>query len=162
MTMVYMASTTATGCVCSTVMSTSRGGCASGPPLVDVVHGFVRAAARKEATQQGWTVAIAVVDDGRHLLAFERLDGCAPVGAYVCIEKARTSALGRRESKQHEDMINVGRTAFPSAPALHGLLEGGIPVVVDRHVVGAVGVSGVKAGQDPQVAQAGAKTALIE
>jgi glc operon protein GlcG len=124
--------------------------------------GYILAASRKEAIQHGWAVAIAVVDDGGHLLAFERLDGCAPVGACVAIEKARTSALGRRESKQYEDMINGGRTAFLSAPALHGLLEGGVPVVIDGHVVGAVGVSGVKPDQDAQVARAGAVAALIE
>ncbi len=115
-------------------------------------------AARAEAENNQWAVAIAVVDDGGHLLALLRLDGCAPIGAYIATEKARTAALGRRESKQYEDMINGGRTAFLSAP-LAGTLEGGVPVIVDGQVIGAVGVSGVKADQDAQVAKAGA-TAL--
>ncbi|MFL9901921.1 heme-binding protein [Paraburkholderia fungorum] len=114
-------------------------------------------AARAEAEKNQWAVTIAVVDDGGHLLALLRLDGCAPIGAYIATEKARTSALGRRESKQYEDMINGGRTAFLSAP-LAGTLEGGVPVVVDGNVVGAVGVSGVKPDQDSQVARAAANS----
>lgn len=114
------------------------------------------AAARGEATKNGWAVAIAVVDDGGHPLALERLDGCAPIGAYICTEKARTSALGRRESKGYEDMINGGRNAFLSAPVISGMLEGGVPIVVDGQVVGAIGVSGVKPDQDAAVARAGA------
>jgi glc operon protein GlcG len=99
-------------------------------------------------------VSIAVTDDGGHLLGFERLDGCAPIGAYIAIEKARTSALGRRESKGYEDMVNGGRTAFVTAPLLTSL-EGGVPVIVGGETIGAVGVSGVKADQDAQVAKAG-------
>ncbi|RIA35087.1 glc operon protein GlcG [Ectopseudomonas oleovorans] len=111
-------------------------------------------AARSEAQQQGWAVAIAVVDDGGHPLALERLDGCAPIGAYIATEKARSAAIGRRETKGYEDMVNGGRTAFVSAPLLTSL-EGGVPVLVDGQVIGAVGVSGVKADQDAQVAKAG-------
>ncbi|USR40053.1 heme-binding protein [Ectopseudomonas hydrolytica] len=111
-------------------------------------------AARSEAQQQGWAVAIAVVDDGGHPLALERLDGCAPIGAYIATEKARSAALGRRETKGYEDMVNGGRTAFVSAPLLTSL-EGGVPLLVDGQVIGAVGVSGVKAEQDAQVARAG-------
>lgn len=112
-------------------------------------------AARAEAERNQWAVTIAVVDDGGHPLATLRLDGCAPIGSYIAVDKARTAALGRRESKQYEDMINGGRTAFLSAP-LSGALEGGVPVIVNGQVVGAVGVSGVKADQDAQVAKAGA------
>ena len=111
-------------------------------------------AARSEAQQQGWAVAIAVVDDGGHPLALERLDGCAPIGAYIATEKARSAAIGRRETKGYEDMVNGGRTAFVSAPLITSL-EGGVPVLVDGQVIGAVGVSGVKAEQDAQVAKAG-------
>lgn len=114
----------------------------------------ILAAARAEAQQQGWAVATAVVDDGGHPLALERLDGCAPIGAYIATEKARSAAIGRRETKGYEDMVNGGRTAFVSAPLLTSL-EGGVPVLVDGQVVGAVGVSGVKADQDAQVAKAG-------
>jgi glc operon protein GlcG len=115
----------------------------------------ILAAARAEAEKNQWAVTIAVADDGGHLLGLLRLDGCAPVGAYIAVEKARTAALGRRESKVYEDMINGGRTAFLSAP-LSGSLEGGVPVIVDGQVIGTVGVSGVKADQDAQVAKAGA------
>lgn len=111
-------------------------------------------AARSEAQQQGWAVAIAVVDDGGHPLALERLDGCAPIGAYIATEKARSAAIGRRETKGYEDMVNGGRSAFLSAPLITSL-EGGVPVLVDGQVIGAVGVSGVKAEQDAQVAKAG-------
>jgi glc operon protein GlcG len=111
-------------------------------------------AARQEASAQGWAVSIAIVDDGGHLLAFERLDEAGAISSYISIEKARTSALGRRESKGYEEMVNGGRTAFLSAPLLTSL-EGGVPVIVDGQVIGAVGVSGVKAEQDAQVAKAG-------
>ncbi|WP_458374412.1 heme-binding protein [Pseudomonas laurylsulfatiphila] len=113
-------------------------------------------AARAEAQANQWAVTIVVVDDGGHPLALERLDGCAPGSAYIATEKARTSALGRRESKSYEDMVNGGRYAFLSAPVLTSL-EGGVPIVFDGQVIGAVGVSGVKAEQDAQVAKAGAQ-----
>jgi glc operon protein GlcG len=119
----------------------------------DVVR--IIAAARTEAQHNQWAVAIAVVDDGGHPLGLERLDGCAPIGAYICIEKARTAALGRRESQAYEDMINGGRTAFVSVPVLSGMLTGGVPIMVDGQVVGAIGISGVKPDQDAQIARAG-------
>lgn len=122
----------------------------------DTLH--IVAAARDEALRNGWAVTIAVVDDGGHPLALERLDGCAPIGAYIATEKARTAALGRRETRIYEEMINGGRTAFLSAPIISGMLEGGIPVIVDGHVIGAVGVSGVKPDQDAQVARIGCET----
>jgi glc operon protein GlcG len=118
--------------------------------------GLILAAARNEAQRNQWNVCIAVVDDGGHPLALERLDGCAPIGAYIATEKARTSALGRRESKGYEEMVNGGRSAFLSAPLVTSL-EGGVPIVVEGQVLGAVGVSGVKADQDAQIATAGAQ-----
>ena len=118
--------------------------------------GQILAAARTEAQNNQWAVTIVVVDDGGHPLALERLDGAAPISAYIATEKARTSALGRRESKGYEDMVNGGRHAFLSAPLLTSL-EGGVPIIVDGQVIGAVGVSGVKAEQDAQVAKAGAQ-----
>jgi glc operon protein GlcG len=111
-------------------------------------------AAIAEAKKNRWAVAIAIVDDGGHLLRFVRLDGTPPASSHIGPEKARTAALGRRETKLYEDMINQGRAAFLSAP-LAGMLEGGVPVIVDGQVVGAVGVSGVKSGEDAQVARAG-------
>lgn len=113
-------------------------------------------AARGEAQRNKWAVTIAIVDDGGHLLSLERMDGCAPSGSLIAPAKARTAALGRRESRLFEEMINQGRTAFLSAPNLDGLLEGGIPLMWDGQVVGAVGVSGVKPEQDSEVARVGA------
>jgi glc operon protein GlcG len=107
-----------------------------------------------EARRNNWAVAIAIVDDGGHLLQFARLDGTPPVSAHIAPEKARAAALGRRETKVYEDMINQGRSAFLSAP-LQGMLEGGVPILADGQVVGAVGVSGVKSSEDAQVAKAG-------
>jgi glc operon protein GlcG len=112
-------------------------------------------ASEAEARRNGWAVTIAICDDGGHLLALRRLDGAAPLSAYICQEKARTSALGRRESGIYEKLINDGRISFLSAPLIQGMLEGGLPVVVDGHVVGAVGVSGVKSSEDAQIAAAG-------
>jgi glc operon protein GlcG len=114
----------------------------------------ILAAARSDANSNQWLVSLAVVDDGGHLLGFERLDGASPISGYIAIEKARTAALGRRESKSYEDMVNGGRTSFLSAPLLTSL-EGGVPVIVDGEVIGAIGVSGVQAAQDAQVAKAG-------
>jgi uncharacterized protein GlcG (DUF336 family) len=107
-----------------------------------------------EARKNSWAVAIAIVDDGGHLLQFARLNGTPPASAHIAPEKARSAALGRRETKIYEDMINQGRNAFLSAP-LQGMLEGGVPIIVDGQVVGAVGVSGVKSIEDAQVAKAG-------
>ena len=115
----------------------------------------VAAAAEAEATQHGWAVTFAIVDDGGHLLWLQRLDGAPPISAQIGPAKARTAALGRRESKTYEDMINQGRSSFLSAPGLEGMLEGGVPIAVEGQVVGAVGVSGVKSHEDAQIARAG-------
>jgi uncharacterized protein GlcG (DUF336 family) len=115
----------------------------------------IAAAAEAEARQHGWAVAIAVVDDGGHLIWLQRLDGAAPISVQIAPAKARTAALGRRESRVYEEMINGPRAAFLSAPGLDGMLEGGVPILVDGHCVGAVGVSGVKSSEDAQIARAG-------
>ncbi len=125
------------------------------PFLADADVRRIAAAAESEARANRWAVTIAVVDDGGHLLWLQRLDGAAPISALIAPAKARTSALGRRESKVYEEMINGGRSAFLSAPTLDGMLEGGVPVMFDGHCVGAVGVSGVKSSEDAQIARAG-------
>lgn len=111
------------------------------------------AAGEAEAKKNNWAVVIAICDDGGHLILLHRIDGVAPISSYIAPEKARAAAMGKRETKVYEDMINQGRNAFLSAP-LQGMLEGGIPVVVDGEVVGAVGVSGVKSSEDAQIARA--------
>jgi glc operon protein GlcG len=115
----------------------------------------IAVAAEAEALKNSWAVTIAIVDDGGHLAWLQRLDGAAPISAEIAPAKARTAALGRRESKVYEEMINTGRTSFLSAPALKGMLEGGVPIMVQGQCVGAVGVSGVKSAEDAQIARAG-------
>ncbi|MFJ2988854.1 heme-binding protein [Collimonas sp. NPDC087041] len=115
----------------------------------------IAAAAEAEALANRWAVTISIVDDGGHLLWLQRLDGAAPISAHIAPAKAKTAALGQRESKIYEDMINNGRFSFITAPNLEGLLEGGVPIVVDGQYLGAVGVSGVKSAEDVQIAKAG-------
>lgn len=115
----------------------------------------IAAAAEAEALKNNWAVSIAIVDDGGHLLWFQRLDGAAPISSHIAPGKARTAAVGRRETKIYEDMINGGRVSFLSAPDLSGMLEGGVPIVKDGQCLGAVGVSGVKSSEDAQIAKAG-------
>lgn len=115
----------------------------------------IAAAAEAEAMKNHWAVVIAIADEGGHLLHLQRLDGVAPVSTYIAQAKARTAALGRRESKIYEDMINGGRYSFLSAPQIEGMLEGGVPIMKDGECLGAVGVSGVKSSEDAQIARAG-------
>jgi glc operon protein GlcG len=115
----------------------------------------IAAASEAEALAHQWQVSIAIVDDGGHLLWLQRLDGASPLSSHIAPAKARTAALGRRESRLYEEMINQGRVSFLSVPLAEGMLEGGVPVVVDGHCIGAVGVSGVKSAEDAQIAKAG-------
>lgn len=115
----------------------------------------ISAAAEAEALRNNWAVSIAVVDAGGHLLHFQRLDGAPAISSHIAPAKAHTAALGRRESKVYEDVINGGRTSFLSAPAIAGMLEGGVPIMKDGECLGAVGVSGVKSNEDAQIAKAG-------
>ena len=125
------------------------------PQLTLAAVKAIAQAAEAEALRNGWAVSIAIADDGGHLLWLQRLDGAAAVSSYIAPAKARTSALGRRESKVYEDVINQGRFSFLSAPEIEGMLEGGVPIVVDGQCIGAVGVSGVKSSEDAQIARAG-------
>ena len=115
----------------------------------------IAAAAESEALKNGWAVSIAVVDDGGHVLWVQRLDRAPPISADIAPAKARTAAMGRRESRIYEEMINAGRVSFLSAPQLRGMLEGGVPIVKDGECLGAVGVSGVTSTEDAQIARAG-------
>lgn len=115
----------------------------------------IATAAEAEARKNNWAVTISIVDEGGHLLWLQRLDGAAPVSAHISPAKARTAALGRRESKVYEEVINGGRYSFLSAPTLEGMLEGGVPILKDGQCLGAVGVSGVKSAEDAQIARAG-------
>lgn len=120
--------------------------------LQDVEKGLTAGLAR--AAEKGWAVTVSIVDDGGHLLGLKRMDGCPAVSAYISPEKARTAALGQRASGSYEKSINDGRFAFLCVDILKGTLEGGLPIVVNGQVAGAVGVSGVKPQEDLEVAQA--------
>ena len=115
----------------------------------------IAAAAEAEALKNQWAVTIAIVDDGGHLLWLQRLDGAAAISSHIAPAKAHTAALGRRDSKGYEDIINGGRYAFLTVPEIKGLLEGGVPILKDGQCIGAVGVSGVKSSEDVQIAKAG-------
>ena len=115
----------------------------------------VAAAAEAEELGNNWAVTLAIVDDGGHLLWLQRLDGAPAISAQIAPAKAHTAALGRRESKVYEEVINGGRTSFLSAPGVQGMLEGGVPIMKDGQCIGAVGVSGVKSSEDAQIARAG-------
>jgi len=126
----------------------------SKPVLNDADVKTILAAAESHARANQWAVSIAVVDDGGHLLGLSRLDGAPPISAQIAPGKAQTAALGRRDSKGYEDMINGVRPAVLSMP-LPAMLEGGVPIVADGQVIGAVGVSGVKSNEDAEIASAG-------
>jgi len=115
----------------------------------------IAAAAEAEANKRGSTVVIAVVDDGGHLLFLERLDNTQVASVDVGIGKARTAAIFRRPSKDFEDQIKNGRTASLVLPGATPL-QGGIPILVDGKVIGAIGVSGNTPQEDEDIAKAGA------
>lgn len=115
----------------------------------------IAAAAETEALRNNWAVSFAIVDDGGHLLWFQRLDGAAAMSSHIAPGKARTAALSRRETKVYEDIINGGRNAFLSVEGVDTMLEGGVPILKDGYCLGAVGVSGVKSPEDAQIAKAG-------
>ena len=105
---------------------------------------------------------IAVVDDGGNLMALERMDGTFAAGANISIGKARTAALFKRPTKTFEDTIKNGRTSLIALPdAYFTPLQGGVPIVIDGQIVGAVGVSGAaSAQQDEEIAMAGANVLI--
>jgi glc operon protein GlcG len=115
----------------------------------------IAVAAETEATKNNWSVVIAVVDDGGHLVYLQRLDGTQLGSVAVAQEKARTAALFRRPTKEFADRLAGGATQLLSLPGMVAI-EGGVPLVISGEVVGAVGVSGGTPAQDGQVAQAGA------
>ncbi len=101
--------------------------------------------------------AIAVVDDGGHLLYFVRLDGTFTASPNISIGKAKTAVLFKKPTKDFEDIINKGRFAMTALPPDFTPLQGGVPIKQGDHIVGAIGVSGAKsAAQDEEVDYAGA------
>lgn len=115
----------------------------------------IAAAAEAEATKRGATVVIAVVDDGGYLLLLERLDDTQVASVDVGIAKARTAAIFRRPSKVFEDQVKEGRVAALGLPGA-APLQGGIPIIFEGKVIGAIGVSGNTPQEDEDIAKVGA------
>ncbi|MGZ5037319.1 MAG: GlcG/HbpS family heme-binding protein [Usitatibacter sp.] len=113
------------------------------------------AGAEAEAQRNQWRVVIAVVDEGGHTLVLARLDGAQWSSIETAVEKARAAVAWKRPSRLLEEAVNNGRTAFLSIAQGMAILQGGVPIEVDGSIVGAVGVSGVKASDDEVIALAG-------
>ena len=121
---------------------------------------IIAARCESEALRQNLAVAIAIVDDGGHLMWLQRLDGAPLTSMEIATGKAHTSAVGRRPSKAYADRIANGETSVLSMPGGLTFLEGGEPIVVDGECVGAVGVSGVRSAEDALIARAGISSFL--
>jgi len=117
----------------------------------------IAATAAAEGKKNGWNVAVAIVDTAGDLVYFERADATQAGSVIVSQEKARTAARFKRPSKAFEDALVGGRQAILSLPGVTPV-EGGIPLVIDGKIVGAIGVSGATSQQDGVCAQAGADT----
>jgi len=111
------------------------------------------AAAEAEARRNNWNVAIAIVDDGGHLLHLVRMDGATPANAAISVEKARTAATTRMPSKTWEDRVAGGRASMLKMPVLP--VQGGLPIKAEGSCVGGIGASGVASHEDEQIVQAG-------
>ena len=113
------------------------------------------AAALAEAKKQGWNVSIAVVDLGGELVGFLRMDGASAGSVDVSQAKARTAARFKRATQVFDSTVTAGRVAILGLPGVVPV-TGGVPIIVNGEIIGAVGVSGATSAQDAQVAQAGA------
>lgn len=122
---------------------------------------IVAAAAEAEAMSNDWAVVIAIVDAGGHLLYLQRMDGVQLASLEVARQKAVTAALYRRPSKAFADRITDGNNATLSLPNVIAI-EGGLPIIVNEHVIGAIGVSGVPAHFDAQIGRAGISALLAQ
>lgn len=110
------------------------------------------AAAEAEARRNNWNVVIAFVDDGGHLVYLQRMDDAQHGSVDVATRKAQTAIAFKRPTKVFEDAVASGRTGVLSLPALP--LEGGLPLIVNGKMIGAIGVSGVTSQQDGMIAKA--------
>lgn len=119
----------------------------------------ISAAAFAEARRNDWNVAVAILDDGGHLLHFSRMDGATPANAAIAIEKGRTAAISRRASGKWEEIVKGGRTVMLKMPGILPV-QGGLQIMVEGACVGAVGVSGVQSHEDEQIAAAGIKAVV--
>jgi len=107
------------------------------------------------AREGGWRVVIAVVDDGGHAILLERLDGAQWSSIDTALNKARAAVAWKRPTRLLEESVNGGRFAFLSITQGMAVLQGGVPIEIDGQVLGAIGVSGVKAADDEVIALAG-------
>jgi len=114
------------------------------------------AAAEEEAVKNKWNVVIAIVDDGGSLVYLQRLDGTQTGSIEVALQKAKTAVHFKRPTKVLEDAVTGGRMVVLALGAMP--IEGGLPLLVDDKLIGAIGVSGVTAPQDGQIAKAGVDT----
>lgn len=112
-------------------------------------------ASEAEAAKGGWKVVIAVVDEGGHPVMLHRIDGAQTSSIDTAVGKARAAVAWKRPTRLLEESVNNGRYAFLSISQGMALLQGGVPIEIDGQVVGAVGVSGVKASDDELIALAG-------
>lgn len=114
----------------------------------------IAAAANAEAVKNKWNMVIAVLDDGANLLYLERMDGVQIGSVDVAIQKAASAVKFKRPTKALEDALKGGRQAILRLPGAIPV-EGGVPIVVDGQVIGAIGVSGAQSTEDGQCAAAG-------
>ena len=110
-------------------------------------------ACEAEAIKNNWGVAIAITDDGGHLIWLQRLDGARPANVEIATLKAHHAAINRRPSKAREDLILDGRVSLVKMPGMP--VQGGLPIIYQDECIGAIGVSGVLSEQDTQIAEAG-------
>ena len=114
------------------------------------------AAAEAEAVRNKWEVVIAILNDGGRIVAVHRMDGARPGNDQIAIAKATTSAMTCRPSAVWERWIEGAHKAYATFPFLAA--QGGLPIIIDGDLVGAIGVSGVKSSEDEQIAMAAIKT----
>ena len=114
----------------------------------------IAAAAEEEAVKNKWSVAIVIVDDGGHLVYLQRIDETQIGSIEVAIQKAKSAVNYKRPTKVFEEAVTGGRNVVLVLPGAIPI-EGGLPVTLDGKVIGAIGVSGVTAQQDGQIAKAG-------
>ncbi|MBI5936799.1 MAG: heme-binding protein [Betaproteobacteria bacterium] len=119
----------------------------------------VLAAAEAEAVKQGWPVVIAVVDDGGHPLCLSRLDGAQHGSVAIAIAKAQAAVAFKRPTSAWSEALAGGRLGVLGLPGVVPS-EGGMPLALEGHIIGAIGVSGVQAHEDGQIASAGVNVPL--
>jgi uncharacterized protein GlcG (DUF336 family) len=128
------------------------------PELTQADCEKISAAAFAEAKRNNWVVAVAILDDGGHLLHFSRVDGATPANAAIAVEKGRTAAMSRRASASWQERVQTRRELMKMPGILP--VQGGVPIMVDGTCVGGVGVSGVQSHEDEQIARAGIDAVL--